>query len=285
LFAQRIVFAIDLAAPSQHAFLCKISKSTNLDSGDFEDCIDGFRQRMSRVPADTVDWSHLQSWRCVVTFFAAAERMHEGDSDRAFAMLTTIDSFLAVGSSGGEAWCRIYRVISQMLIGQHYRRLNKTHAACEAYSKAAKICNHSGNSILQLLAPCALSESGAALLSIGKAAEARVALESAIEQLTDLLGSCVKWREVAQSMCKQAGHYWALDGDCWGALFSEAVGMQTVAAFFNLALAHAKQSAVKSCCKCMKQCLAVGKLSLPHFHPILHAAIRPCEAAQQVVLN
>ncbi len=229
---------------------------------------------MSRVPADSVDWSHLQAWRCVVTFCAAAQRMHDGDSSRAFALLATIDSFLAVGSSGGESWCRVYRVISQMLIGQHYRRLNKTHAACEAYCKAAKMCRSSSNVILQLLAPCALSESGAALLGIGRAAEAQVALESAIAQLSDLLGRCVDWRAVAQSVCKQSGHYWALDGDCWAALFSEAVGIQTVAAFFNLSLAHAKQSSVKSCCKCMKQCFAVGKLSLPPAHPILHAESR-----------
>lgn len=172
-----------------------------------------------------------------------------------------------------------------MLIGQHYRRLNKTHAACEAYCKAAKICKSSSNAILQLLAPCALSESGAALLSIGRAAEAQAALESAISQLTELLGRCVQWREVAQSVCKQAGHYWALDGDCWGSLFSEAVGIQTAASFFNLSLAHAKQSSVKNCCKCMRQCLTVGKLSLPPAHAILHAAVRPCEAAQQVVIN
>jgi len=254
-------------------------------SGDLEDCIDGFRQRVSRVPADTVDWSHLQAWRCVITFCAAADRLHSGDSSRAFALLSTIDSFLAVGSCGGESWCRVFRVISQMLIGQHYRRLNKTHAACEAYCKAAKICKSSSNSILQLLAPCALSESGAALLSIGRAAEAQAALESAISQLTQLLGRCVQWREVAQSVCKQAGHYWALDGDCWGSLFSEAVGIQTAASFFNLSLAHAKQSSVKNCCKCMRQCLTVGKLSLPPAHAILHAAIRPCEAAQQVVFK
>ncbi len=170
-----------------------------------------------------------------------------------------------------------------MLIGQHYRRLNKTHAACEAYCKAAKLCKSSSNAILQLLAPCALSESGAALLSIGRAAEAQVALELAIAHSTDLLGRCVQWREVAQSMCKQAGHYWALDSDGWGSFFSEAVGIQIVASFFNLSLAHAKQSSVKKCCKCMKQSLAVGKLSLPPAHPILHAALRPCEAAQQVL--
>ena len=237
---------------------------------------------MSRVPADAVDWSHLQAWRCVITFSAAAQRMHDGDSSRAFALLSTIDSFLAVGSSGGESWCRIFRVISQMLIGQHYRRLNKTHAACEAYCKAAKLCKGSSNVILKLLAPCALSESGAALLCIGRAAEAQAALEMAIAQLTELLGRCVNWREVAQSMCKQAGHYWALDGDGWGALFSEAVGIQTVAAFFNLSLAYAKQLSAKNCCKCMKQCFAVGKLSLPPAHPILNAIARPCEAAQQV---
>lgn len=172
-----------------------------------------------------------------------------------------------------------------MLIGQHYRRLNKAHAACEAYCKAAKLCKSSSNAIMQLLAPCALSESGAALLSVGKAAEAQVALELAIAQSTDLLGRCVQWREVAQSICKQAGHYWALDGECWGSLFSEAVGIQTAASFFNLSLAHAKQSSVKKCCKCMKQCLVVGKLSLPSAHPILHAALRPCEAAQQVRFN
>ena len=61
--------------------------------------------------------------------------------------------------------------------------------------------------------------------------------------------------------------------------------MQTTAAFFNLSLAHAKQSSVKSCCKHMKQCFAVGKLSLPPSHPILHAALRPCEAAQQVTFT
>ena len=247
-----------------------------------DDCIDGFRQRVSRVPADTLDWSHLQAWRCVITFCAAAEHMHAGDSSRAFALLSTIDSFLAVGCLGGEAWCRVYRAVSQMMIGQHYRRLNKTHAACEAYCKAARLCKGSSNAILQLLAPCALSESGASLLGIGRVAEAQAALESAIAQLSELLGRCVQWREVAQGVCKQAGHYWALDGDGWGVLFSEAVGMQTTAAFFNLSLAHAKQSSVKSCCKCMKQCLAVGKLSLPPAHPILHAAMRPCEAAQQV---
>jgi hypothetical protein len=251
-------------------------------SGALEDCIDGFRQRVSRVPSDAVDWSHLQAWRCVITFCAAGQRIHDGDSSRAFALLSTIDSFLAVGSSGGESWCRMFRVISQMLIGQHYRRLNKTHAACEAYCKAAKMCKGSSNVILQLLGPCALSESGAALLCIGRAAEAQAALELAIAQLTELLGRCANWREVAQSMCKQAGHYWALDGDCWGALFSEAVGIQTVASFFNLSLAYAKQLSAKNCCKCMKQCFAVGKLSLPPAHPILSAVAKPCEAAQQV---
>ena len=248
-----------------------------------EDCIDGFRQRVSRVPADTVDWSHLQAWRCVITFCCATQRLHDGDSSRAFALLSSIDSFLAVGSAGGESWCRIYRVVSQMLIGQHYRRLNKSHAACEAYCKAAKLCKSSSNAILQLLAPCALSESGAALLSIGRAAEAQAALELAISQLSQLLERCIHWREVVQSVCKQAGHYWAIDGDCWGALFSEAVGIQTVASFFNLSLAYAKQSSVKNCCKCMKQCFAVGKLSLSPAHPILHAVARPCEAAQQVL--
>jgi hypothetical protein len=266
-------------------FHAQVLQTYSCNSGALEDCIDGFRQRVSRVPADTIDWSHLQAWRCVITFCAAAQRMQDGDSSRAFALLSAIDSFLAVGCSGGEAWCRVYRVISQMLIGQHYRRLNKTHAACEAYCKAAKLCKSSSNSIMQLLAPCALSESGAALLSIGRAAEAQVALEQAIAQSTDLLGRCVQWREVAQSMCKQAGHYWALDSECWGSLFSEAIGIQTAAAFFNLSLAHAKQSSVKKCCKCMKQCLAVGKLSLPSAHPILHAALRPCEAAQQVPFN
>jgi hypothetical protein len=258
------------------------SSSPACCSGNLEDCIDGFRQRVSRVPADTIDWSHLQAWRCVISFCAAAEHMHNGDSGRAFALLTIIDSFLGVGSSGGEVWCRVYRVISQMLIGQHYRRLNKAHAACEAYCKAAKLCKGSSNSILQLLAPCALCESGAALLGIGRAVEAQVALESSIAQLSELLGRCVLWREVAQGVCRQAGHYWAIDGECWGRLFSEAVSMQTTAAFFNLSLAHAKQSSVKSCCKHMKQCFAVGKLSLPPSHPILHAALRPCEAAQQV---